>query len=146
MWIVVALATAPWRHFTFYSEPNLWIPAALLLGTGIWLYCASARGFTAQQLAGIPELHAHHPEQHLSTSGIRSRVRHPVYLAHLLEMFAWSLGTGLLVCYSLTALAIITGAAMIRMEDAELEQRFGDEYVSYRQRTPSLIPRIRSTP
>jgi hypothetical protein len=52
-------------------------------------------------------------------SGIRSRVRHPIYLGHLCEMLAWSLGTGLAVCWLLTAWAIATGALMIRLEDAE---------------------------
>lgn len=142
MWMVVAVATASWRHLTFYAEPTLWIPAALLFSTGMWLYRASARGFTAQQLGGIPELHADHPEQHLATSGIRSRVRHPVYLAHLLEMFAWSIGTGLAVCYALSAFAIVTGFFMIRSEERELAARFGELYERYRRSVPALIPRF----
>jgi protein-S-isoprenylcysteine O-methyltransferase Ste14 len=77
------------------------------------------------------------------TSGIRSRVRHPIYLGHLCEMLAWSLGTGLAVCWLLTALAIATGAVMIRMEDAELEKRFGQEYASYRQRVHAVLPKLR---
>jgi protein-S-isoprenylcysteine O-methyltransferase Ste14 len=38
--------------------------------------------------------------------------------------------------------AIITGAIMIRLEDAELEKRFGEEYSQYRKRVPALLPRI----
>jgi protein-S-isoprenylcysteine O-methyltransferase Ste14 len=51
-------------------------------------------------------------------------------------MLGWSLGTGLAVCYGLTAFAVLTGAVMIRMEDAELEKRFGEEYTEYRKRVP----------
>jgi protein-S-isoprenylcysteine O-methyltransferase Ste14 len=76
------------------------------------------------------------------TGGIRSRVRHPVYLGHLCEMLAWSVGTGLLVCWLLTAFAVLTGAVMIRMEDAELEERFGAVYVSYRQRVHAILPKL----
>jgi protein-S-isoprenylcysteine O-methyltransferase Ste14 len=76
------------------------------------------------------------------TSGIRARVRHPVYLAHLCEMLAWSVGTGLAVCYALTLFAMITGAVMIRAEDAELERRFGQEYREYRARVPAVLPRL----
>jgi protein-S-isoprenylcysteine O-methyltransferase Ste14 len=79
----------------------------------------------------------------LVTSGIRSRIRHPVYLGHLCEMLGWSIGTGLVVLYALTAFALITGAIMIRLEDAELQQRFGEEYRSYRQRVPAVLPRLR---
>jgi protein-S-isoprenylcysteine O-methyltransferase Ste14 len=60
-------------------------------------------------------------------------------------MLAWSLGSGLAVCFALTTFAIITGAAMIRMEDAELERRFGDDYREYRRRVPAIMPRLRSS-
>ena len=56
-------------------------------------------------------------------------------------MLAWSVGTGLAVCYALTAFAMVTGAVMIRMEDKELEQRFGDDYRNYRQEVPAVLPR-----
>jgi protein-S-isoprenylcysteine O-methyltransferase Ste14 len=102
----------------------------------------SIKHFSAQQLSGSPELVAGHREQRLVTSGIRARVRHPVYLAHLCEMLAWSLGTGLAVCYGLTAFAVITGAVMIRMEEEELAQRFGEEYATYKKRVPGVWPRI----
>jgi protein-S-isoprenylcysteine O-methyltransferase Ste14 len=58
-------------------------------------------------------------------------------------MLAWSLGTGLFVCWLLTAFAIITGAVMIRMEDAELERRFGAEFVAYRRAVPAILPIVR---
>ncbi len=90
----------------------------------------------------MPEVIPGHREQRLVTSGIRARVRHPVYLAHLCEMLAWSFGTGLAVCWGMTAFAVVTGAAMIRMEDAELEKRFGEEYREYRRSVPAVLPRI----
>jgi protein-S-isoprenylcysteine O-methyltransferase Ste14 len=142
MWIAVALITAPWRRHVLYNAPWTWIPAALLFGAGFWLYAQSGKTFSAKQLGGLPEVVPNHAEQRLVTSGIRSRVRHPVYLAHLCEMLAWSFGTGLIVCYGLTAVAAVTGAFMIRMEDRELEQRFGDEYRRYRESVPAVWPRI----
>ena len=81
-------------------------------------------------------------DDRLITTGIRSRVRHPVYLGHLCEMLAWSIGTGLVVCWLLTAFAIVTGAIMIRMEDAELEKRFGNAHAVYRQSVPAVLPRF----
>jgi protein-S-isoprenylcysteine O-methyltransferase Ste14 len=82
-------------------------------------------------------------EQRLATTGIRAHVRHPVYLGHLCEMLAWSVGTGLAVCWALTAFAIVTGAVMIRMEDRELEARFGEGYRQYRSTVPSVLPKLR---
>jgi protein-S-isoprenylcysteine O-methyltransferase Ste14 len=46
------------------------------------------------------------------------------------------------VVYALTAFALISGVLMIRMEDAELEQRFGEQYREYRSRVRSIVPRL----
>ena len=91
---------------------------------------------------GLPEVIPGHREQRLVISGIRARVRHPIYLGHLCEMLAWSVGTGLAVCFGLTVFALVTGAIMIRLEDAELEQRFGEEYRQYKRKTPAMLPRV----
>jgi protein-S-isoprenylcysteine O-methyltransferase Ste14 len=142
MWIVIGLLTAPFRHTFQYAFPWTWIPAALLFLAGLWIYKQSGKQFTARQLGGLPELLPNHRDQRLVTSGIRSRVRHPVYLAHLCEMLAWSVGTGLTVCYGLTAFALVTGAIMVKMEDAELDRRFGNHYREYRQQVPAILPSV----
>ena len=142
MWVVVAAMTAHWRAVGLYDNSWLWIPAAALFASGIWLYLQSSRDFSARQLGGVPEVVAGRHEQRLVTTGIRAHVRHPVYLAHLCEMLAWSVGTGLVACYGLTAFAVITGAVMIRMEDAELERRFGVEYDQYKVRVPAVVPKL----
>jgi protein-S-isoprenylcysteine O-methyltransferase Ste14 len=142
MWVVVALVTRPWRGILLYRSEGGWIAAAPLFVCGLYMYSQSGKDFSAKQLGGLPEVHGGNREQRLITNGIRARVRHPVYLAHLCEMIAWSVGTGLAVCWALTAFAIITGAVMIRMEDAELEQRFGDSYRAYRSSVPGVLPRV----
>jgi len=142
MWIGVGCLTGPWRQVRLYSTPWSWLPAAALFVAGIFLYSQSGAHFSWRQLGGLPEVLPNQREQRLVTTGIRSRVRHPVYLAHLCEMLAWSIGTGLAVCWSLTAFAIVTGAVMIRMEDAELEKRFGTEYSRYQRSVPAVLPKI----
>lgn len=142
MWIGVAALTGPWRHVTLYPTWWTWLPAVLLFATGIFIYSRSGAHFSWAQLGGLPEVRSGHQDDRLITSGIRSHVRHPVYLAHLCEMLAWSLGTGLIVCWVLTLFAILTGGIMIRMEDSELERRFGDEYRSYRSRVPAVLPKL----
>jgi len=146
MWIGMGLLTGPWRKLALYATAWTWIPAAVLFIAGIYLYSRSGAHFSWSQLGGLPELRnnvrADNQNQRLVTTGIRARVRHPVYLGHLCEMLAWSLGTGVAVCWLLTAFAIATGAVMIRMEDAELEKRFGEDYRQYRLAVPAVLPRI----
>jgi protein-S-isoprenylcysteine O-methyltransferase Ste14 len=140
----MAALTGPWRKAKFYSTPWTWVPATLLFTAGILLYSTAGADFSWAQLAGLPEVRTGHRDDRLVTTGIRSRVRHPVYLGHLCEMLAWSIGTGLAVCWLLTGLAVATGAVMIRKEDGELEKRFGAEYAAYRQRVHAVVPRRRA--
>ena len=143
MWVGMGGITGPWRKVAMYATPWSWIPAAVLFAVGLFLYARSGAHFSWAQLGGLPEVRNDGSDSRLVTTGIRARVRHPVYLAHLSEMLAWSIGTGLLVCWLLTAFAVATGAVMIRMEDAELEKRFGVEYRDYRARVSAVLPRLR---
>jgi|SRR5579871_1046010 protein-S-isoprenylcysteine O-methyltransferase Ste14 len=144
MWVGVGALTGPWRHVILYSTAWTWFPAGLLFLSGFLLYLRSGANFSLAHLGGLPEVRSNHREHRLVTSGIRAHVRHPVYLGHLCEMLAWSLGTGLIVCWLLTGFAMATGTVMIRMEDAELARRFGQDYVRYRDRVGAVIPRLRA--
>lgn len=142
MWLVVGVVTVRWRFEALYRTPVMWVPAILLFAAGFWVYSQSGKQFSPAQLGGLPEVHAGANRQELVTTGIRAHLRHPVYMAHLCEMLGWSVGTGLAVLFAMTAFAIVTGALMIRMEDAELEQRFGEQFREYRARVPAVLPRI----
>jgi len=142
MWIALGAITYPWRSLSLYRTPWGWFPAALLFAAGLGIYNRAGAGFSAAQLGGFPEIMPGHHEQRLVTTGLRARLRHPVYLGHLCEMLAWSIGTGLVICYGLTLFALISGAIMIRLEDQELERRFGEEYRKYKSATPAIFPRL----
>src|SRR5580765_1879405 len=141
-WVGIGAITGHWRNVQLYSTLWTWMPAAVLFALGFFLYARSGAHFSWAQLGGLPEVRTDHRDDRLITTGIRAHVRHPVYLGHLCEMLAWSMGTGLLVSWLLTAFAIATGTVMIRMEDAELEKRFGEEYRRYQCAVPALIPRL----
>ncbi|MBV9609096.1 MAG: isoprenylcysteine carboxylmethyltransferase family protein, partial [Acidobacteria bacterium] len=107
---------------------------------GFFLYSRAHLSF--DQLIGRPEVQGEGHAQRLVTTGVHSRVRHPVYLGHLCELIGWSIATGLVVIYALTAFAVLTGAVMIRAEESELERRFGEAYCKYKRRVPAVIPRF----
>jgi protein-S-isoprenylcysteine O-methyltransferase Ste14 len=139
--LAVLAATWRWREAVFYQTPWTLIPSAALILFGLFLYRAAFKGFTSQQLFGRSELERGH-EQRLATSGIRNRIRHPVYLAHLCELLGWTIASGLVVLYIAMVYAVVADALMIRLEDAELERRFGAEYRDYRRRVPAIFPRL----
>src|SRR5581483_381389 len=102
MWILAGAVTWPWRHIQLYSKSAAWAPAGILFVGGVLLYIGGAKHFTKSQLGGRPELEGSCAEQRLVTTGLRSCIRHPIYVGHFLEMLGWSIGTGLLVLFFLT--------------------------------------------
>jgi len=134
--------TWPWREAALYCSPVAWLLGLLLFGTAICIYHRSRLGFSHFRLVDRSE-REHRRERRLVTSGIRQRIRHPIYLAHLCMLLAWTLGSGEVVLYGLTIFALLTGWPMIRQEEAELERRFGDEYRAYKHAVPAtLLPDV----
>ncbi len=133
----------PFRGNRFYVNVWTWIPAACLFGIGFSIYARAFKGFHHSQVSGLDELEPDQHRQELVTNGIRARVRHPIYLGHLCEVLGWCLGTGLVALYVLAGFALITGFFMIKIEDRELEERFGEAYRVYRSSVPAVIPRFR---
>lgn len=145
LWLLAMLAAAgltwPWREVALYATSLAWIAGAGFMLAGLPLYHAAHRDFTHDQLLGRPELEDGQ-EQRLVTGGIRARLRHPVYLAHLCELAGLAIASGLVMGYALLAYSVGAGVLAICLEDAELERRFGGEYRAYRARVPALFPAL----
>jgi protein-S-isoprenylcysteine O-methyltransferase Ste14 len=141
MWVVLFAFTFPRRGIVLYHWSYSWLVAICFFAAGLFLYVKARHGFSPLQLSGHHELEPDRHQQQLVVTGIRQHVRHPIYLGHLLEMLGWSIGTGLLVCGVLTAFALVTGIIMIRTEERELVERFGQAYRDYQKHVPAIIPR-----
>ena len=145
LWFVYALIAFAigwrFRHVHLYVSWMAWVPAVLFLLMGAALYQAGRQRFEKVKIIGLAELEPSKHSQELITSGIRSRVRHPIYLGHFCELFGWMLGTGSLAVAGLLAFYLISGLIMMRREDAELEERFGEAFRQYRARVPGFLPK-----
>ena len=139
------LAMWPFRSAHFYVNWFAWAPATIFFLVGFCIYRAAFQKFDRTKVSGLAELEPDRHDQQLITTGIRSRVRHPIYLGHLCEIIGWCIGTGLVALYVLAIFAMITGAVMIRMEDRELEARFGEAFRAYRDRVPRVLPSVRKS-
>ena len=140
--IIFALvwATWPWHAQRLYSSPWMWIPAAIFLFFGLRTYRGIRSEFGAHKLSGEAELRPREHAQELVTTGLHARMRHPIYVAHLLNLVGWSLGSGLLVNFVLFAISALgTFPLMVWIEEHELEKRFGQRYREYKARVP-LVP------
>jgi protein-S-isoprenylcysteine O-methyltransferase Ste14 len=133
-------ATWPWHSERFYSSGWMWAPAALLMFLGLRTYTGIRSGFGAHKLSGEAELRPQEHAQELVTTGLHARMRHPIYVAHLLNLAGWSLGSGLVVSFVLLAISALgTFPLMVWIEEHELEERFGQRFREYKARVP-LIP------
>jgi protein-S-isoprenylcysteine O-methyltransferase Ste14 len=115
---------------------------AIFILAGLSIYRSAWQGFDRAKISGLAELELGQHDQRLVITGIRTQVRHPIYLGHLCEVMGWTLATGSLALCGLLVFAAITGTIMIRQEDAELEARFGDAYRQYRDSVPALLPKF----
>jgi protein-S-isoprenylcysteine O-methyltransferase Ste14 len=130
----------PWNARQIYSNPWLWLPALPFLIAGLRVYSRILSEFGAHKLSGEAELRPQEHEQQLVTTGLHARARHPIYFAHLCNLLGWTIGSGLAVNFVLLALSMmIAFPIMIKMEERELEQRFGESYRVYQSRVP-VIP------
>lgn len=143
--IFIAAAFAlgwPTRHLHLYQSRVAWVMGALFILAGLSIYRSASQGFDRAKVSGLAELEPGQHEQRLIITGIRTQVRHPIYLGHLCEVMGWTLATGSIALCCLLVFAVITGTFMIRKEDSELEARFGDAYRQYRMSVPALLPKF----
>lgn len=115
--------------------------AAPIYGTAVWLSVRVRRHLTFRMFAGVPELAARSDGSRLLTEGVYARVRHPRYVAVLLGLISVALFSNYLALYLLLPIGAAGLYVIVRLEERELAERFGDEYERYRDRVPMFVPR-----
>jgi protein-S-isoprenylcysteine O-methyltransferase Ste14 len=119
----------------------------LTIGSGLALFLAGAvwdwrvlRKLKFPVLAGLPELSNRLPSR-LLTDGPYGIVRHPRYFGALVGIIGFALICNYLWLYVVIAVSVPIGWLMIVLEERELKQRFGSEYLDYCKRVPRFFPR-----
>lgn len=140
MMLVLAALTFSWHTERLYTTPLAWIPALLLFATAISIYRRIRKEFGVANFSGEAEVRPKEFPQQLITTGLHSRIRHPIYLAHLCTITASTVGSGLVVNYVLLAFAFLTGMFMVQLEERELARRFGEAFAQYKRHVPAIVP------
>jgi len=140
---IVYLLTG-WLDFADYGLPTaaslaLGVVGAPVFAVGIWLLWRSHAdlGRNFAPTLQIVEDHA------LITDGVFRRIRHPMYVAHLL----WAIGQMLLLQNWIAGPAFLVVQIPLYLRRIPAEERmmleqFGDEYREYMNRTGGLFPRF----
>ena len=83
----------------------------------------------------------HKPDK-VVTSGAFKHIRHPLYLASILAYFGLAISTLSLLSLALFAGIFIFYNYLATYEEKLLEEKFGEEYIKYKQKTGKWVPRI----
>lgn len=122
------------------SVPLMIAAAPLMIVAGV-ISRKRRKYLTFRRLAGVPEIA---PETHgigLLREGIYGRIRHPRYVEFSLALVAWSLFVNFTGLYWMTAATLVLLYLIVLIEERELRERYGQEYVDYAAQVPRFIPR-----
>jgi protein-S-isoprenylcysteine O-methyltransferase Ste14 len=124
----------------FGTNPLLIAISVPVLIASFILKGALARHLKVRILIGMPELAGESSTQRMLCEGIYARIRHPRYLEVLLALIFFALFTNYLASYVILAASVPALLAIIQIEERELRDRFGEEYVRYCARVPRFWP------
>jgi len=113
---------------------------------GILLYLARVRTefkirkqLKGRILVGIAEIAGETESSPLLTNDVYARSRNPRYLNLMFFMIAFSLVTNYLFVWATAAVTPLALYLIVRLEEKELLQRYGDEYRDYCEQVPRFL-------
>ena len=113
------------------------------LGFGIFVVGSLLFAWSLLHLRGAFTGNVDPVTNRLVTTGPYRFVRHPVYLAMIGMVFGLAIGLRSVLGIALIVLTFIPSAiCRARLEEAALEEKFGDAWIAYRSRTRFILPLI----
>jgi protein-S-isoprenylcysteine O-methyltransferase Ste14 len=113
------------------SDPTRLVSSDIMrpVGQGVWIVGLGLALGALIQLRGVDNI------DHLVTTGLFSRLRHPMYLGFIFWIIGWVIYSGALV--SLVAGLVGIGNILFwrQLEEEQLGARYGERYQEYRQGT-----------
>lgn len=102
----------------------------------------ASRVMPARTLVGVAELEPQRVRQPILKTGIYSRTRNPIYLAHWLLIFSMAALSGFAASWILFAVDCLIIPLMILSEERELRARYGQEFKTYMSHVPRFFPKL----
>lgn len=125
-----------------WSKPGLpdWVR---WLGIGIGIFCIFGIYWLFSSIgSGITPTSATRKEHKLVTDGIYRFIRHPLYTIGASFYISFGLMADNLFIMAMGVLAFIAMAIRTPKEEANLIEKFGDEYRDYMKRTGRYFPKL----
>ena len=110
----------------------------MLAATGLFIIKRAFRAYSFREFIGLKKSEY----SQLVTTGIQSKVRHPLYLGSLLIAIGYVLFNPLFSSLVVLVALIIYLPFGIRWEEKKLTEAYGHQYEQYKEKVPALFPRI----
>jgi protein-S-isoprenylcysteine O-methyltransferase Ste14 len=123
------------RKSTFLSDYVPWYVRMIILGLSLVI------ALFLMKSGHIAARHEQRPVGVLSDGAFRY-VRHPLYLGSILSYMGVAIATASLLSLILLVLIFVFYNYIADYEEKLLEERFGEEYKSYKKRTGRWVPKI----
>jgi protein-S-isoprenylcysteine O-methyltransferase Ste14 len=129
------LLTSVFGEQPFYVLYNTFVfPASkMLMGIGILLV-----------IYGWKEIHKARKKDKLMIEGIYKYLRHPQYVGFLMITFGLNVMWLTIITLVMWPILVALYWRLARMEDKDMEEKFGEEFLEYKRRVPGFIPRLRT--
>ncbi len=112
-------------------------------GVGLGLLCVAGIYWLFSSIgSGITPVSATRKEHKLSTNGIYRWVRHPLYSIGSTFIISFGLISDIWLIILFGVLAFIAMAVRTPKEEANLIEKFGDEYREYMKHTGRFLPKL----
>lgn len=116
--------------------------AGLVLATwGIIVIKLAFKSYSTKAFLGLRDLQE---EQTFKTDGLLKSVRHPLYSGSILVILGYFVYDPKIATMVSATLMIVYFLVGIQLEEKKLVKMFGEAYLSYKNKTPMLIPRFKS--
>lgn len=151
MWIgtsLILVSLAPvWLSWNWSGPPVLQALGAVLVAVsvpvGVWT--VGQLGWGRMMFTGalfVPKRGTESLPERLVVTGPFRYLRHPSYASDMVLLLGAALLTQNWGLLALLGVYILQLVVQLRLEERELTERFGEPYRRYRQRVPSLVPRL----
>ena len=143
-------AAASWLLYVFHADTvasAAWAqaltvdaPRAPAIALGVLLGVFGSSVFLAGSVALVHRGDFRWPRTHrLVTTGVYGLSRHPQNVGWGIMLLGFAVGARSVVAVVLVALFAVFVERYSRLEEAQLEEDFGEEYTRYRERTAAIV-------
>lgn len=124
--------------------PQPWgiIVGVVLLGVGFYILILALKALSVRRAFG-KEIYQVKAKGNLITNGIYAYIRNPLYIGVIILLFGWAFLLLLTFLFIMPFFFMLLFYFVVRWEEKELSERFGEEYLAYKKAVPRFFPRFR---